>query len=109
LETVTPGEARGQGLLARKAFLPYSMDMSVLKITSKGQVTLNREVLSHLGARPGDRIEVEKLPGGRVEVRIQGPSRAIEDVFGLLKPDHAASLTLERMNEIIAEGWAGKA
>jgi AbrB family looped-hinge helix DNA binding protein len=82
--------------------------MPALKITSKGQVTLNREVLSHLGARPGDRVEVEKLPGGRVEVRIQAPSRAIEDVFGILKSARAAPLTIEQMNEIIADGWAGK-
>ncbi|MDZ4370711.1 MAG: AbrB/MazE/SpoVT family DNA-binding domain-containing protein [Phenylobacterium sp.] len=82
--------------------------MPALKITSKGQVTLNREVLSHLGARPGDRVEVEKLPGGRVEVRIQAPSSAIEDVFGMLKSARADPLTIEQMNEIIADGWAGK-
>ncbi len=82
--------------------------MSTLKITSKGQVTLNREVLSHLGARPGDRIEVEKLPGGRIEVRASGPSRPIEEIFGMLKSTRPEPLSVQEMNEIIADGWSGR-
>jgi len=34
-------------------------------VTSKGQVTLRRELLAHLGIQPGQRVDVEVLPGGR--------------------------------------------
>jgi AbrB family looped-hinge helix DNA binding protein len=40
-----------------------------LKITSKGQVTFRKEVLDQLGVRPGDKITVELIAPGRVEVR----------------------------------------
>ena len=33
--------------------------MSALTITAKGEVTLRKELLLHLGAMPGDKITVE--------------------------------------------------
>lgn len=36
-----------------------------LTVTSKGQVTLRKELLAHLGVKPGQRLDVEVLPGGR--------------------------------------------
>lgn len=42
--------------------------MPTLTVTAKGQVTLKKEVLQHLGVRPGDRIDVDLLPGGKLEV-----------------------------------------
>ena len=38
--------------------------MSTLTVTAKGQVTLRRDVLRHLGAHPGEKITVDKLPDG---------------------------------------------
>ena len=40
--------------------------MSMLTVTAKGQVTLRKDILRHLGVSPGDRITVDKLPDGRV-------------------------------------------
>ncbi|MCY3838682.1 MAG: AbrB/MazE/SpoVT family DNA-binding domain-containing protein [Gammaproteobacteria bacterium] len=34
---------------------------ATLAITAKGQITLPKEILAHLGARPGDRLVVEML------------------------------------------------
>jgi hypothetical protein len=36
--------------------------MSTLTITAKGQVTLRKDFLEHLGVRPGEKITVDKLP-----------------------------------------------
>ena len=36
--------------------------MSTLTVTAKGQVTLRKDVLEHLGVHPGERISVSKLP-----------------------------------------------
>jgi bifunctional DNA-binding transcriptional regulator/antitoxin component of YhaV-PrlF toxin-antitoxin module len=81
--------------------------MTTLTITGKGQVTLRKALLRHLGVRPGDKIEVEMLPDGRAEVRAARSSGKISAVFGMLKREGQPTLTIEQMNEIIAKGWAG--
>ncbi len=43
--------------------------MTKLTITAKGQVTLKQELLNHLGVGPGEKIEADKLPDGRIVVR----------------------------------------
>jgi AbrB family looped-hinge helix DNA binding protein len=83
--------------------------MSKLTITAKGQVTLRKDVLDHLGVHPGDKVDVEKLPDGRIEVKAARPTGKISDVFGLLKAKRKGrALSIEEINQIIAKGWAGK-
>jgi AbrB family looped-hinge helix DNA binding protein len=82
--------------------------MSTLTVTAKGQVTLRKDVLEHLGVHPGEKITVSKLPDGRVEVKAAKPTGKISDVFGFLKRDDGPSLSIEEINEIAAQGWAGK-
>ena len=41
--------------------------MSTLTVTAKGQVTLRKDVLEHLGVHPGEKITVNKLPDGKIE------------------------------------------
>jgi len=77
-----------------------------LTVTAKGQITLRRDVLQHLGVRPGQKVEVDLLPNGRVEVRAK-PKGSIEDFFGSLERPGTKPLTIEEINEIIADGWAG--
>ena len=43
--------------------------MSTLTVTAKGQVTLRKDLLDHLGVHPGEKITVDKLPDGRIEVK----------------------------------------
>ncbi len=82
--------------------------MSTLTVTAKGQVTLRKDVLEHLGVHPGEKITVNKLPDGRIEVKAARPTGKISDVFGILKKKGGPSLTIEEMNKIAARGWAGK-
>lgn len=83
--------------------------MSTLTVTAKGQVTLPKELLQHLGIKPGDKVEIKPLPGGRLSVQASNPTGTIEDFFGCLagKSDRPAP-TIEEINEIIADAWAGK-
>lgn len=37
--------------------------MSITKITSKGQITLPREIRKQLGVGPGDKVEFKELNG----------------------------------------------
>jgi len=82
--------------------------MSALTVTAKGQVTLRKDVLQHLGIGPGDKIFVDKLPDGRIAVQAARPTGKISDVFGMLKRDGQKAISIEEMNEIIADGWAWK-
>ncbi|PDQ18733.1 transcriptional regulator [Mesorhizobium sanjuanii] len=82
--------------------------MSTLTITAKGQVTLRKDILKHLGVRPGEKIVVDKLPDGRIEVKAALPSGKILDVFDFLDRKGGPSLSIEEMNAIATRGWAGK-
>jgi AbrB family looped-hinge helix DNA binding protein len=81
---------------------------STLKITSKGQVTLRKELLDQLGVRPGDKITVELVGPRRVEMRPAQPSATLDAFIGCLKKKGARKLTLEQMKKIAREGWEGE-
>jgi bifunctional DNA-binding transcriptional regulator/antitoxin component of YhaV-PrlF toxin-antitoxin module len=82
--------------------------MTILTVTAKGQVTLRRDVLRHLGVEPGDKIDVEKLPNGRIEVRAVRPAGQISEAFGFLKRTDGPMLTVDEISEAAAAGWAGE-
>ena len=82
--------------------------MSTLTVTAKGQVTLRKDVLEHMGVHPGEKITVAKLPDGRVEVKAARPSGKISDVFNFLKKENGPSLSIEDINKIASRGWSGK-
>ena len=82
--------------------------MITLTITSKGQVTLRRDVLEHLGVGTGEKIDVTMLPDGRIEVRA-APAGEISSVFGMLKKKGRPPLSIDEINEITKQGWSGKA
>ena len=82
--------------------------MATLTVTAKGQVTLRKDVLQHLGVQPGDKVSYDKLPDGRVIVSAERPSGKISDVFNYLKVEGRTAVSIEEMNEVIANAWAGK-
>jgi len=82
--------------------------MTLLTVTTKGQVTLRKDVLQHLGIQPGDKIAVEKLPNGRLEVTAARPTGKISDVFNLFRRENGPHLTIEEINEAARRGWAGE-
>lgn len=100
-------------LIVRRFYLtifaePSRLAMSTLTVTAKGQVTLRKDLLEHLGVHPGEKITVDKLPDGRIEVKAARPTGKISDAFGFLKRKDGPSLSIEEINEIAARGWAGK-
>ena len=82
--------------------------MNTLTITARGQVTFRRDLLQHLGIRPGEKIRVEKLPDGRVELKAVRPAGTIDEFVGLLKGKSRKKATIEEINEAAAAGWAGR-
>lgn len=82
--------------------------MTTLTVTAKGQITLRKELLQHLGVAPGQKITVDKLPDGGIAVRAERKTGKISDIFGILKRPGQPCLSIDEINEAIAKGWAGE-
>ena len=82
--------------------------MTTLTVTARGQVTLRKEVLQHLGIQPGDKIELDLLPEGRGLLKAARPTGTINRFVGLLAGRTQKVATLEEMIEAATQGWAGQ-
>ncbi|MGZ0369212.1 AbrB/MazE/SpoVT family DNA-binding domain-containing protein [Citrobacter freundii] len=81
--------------------------MTTLTVTARGQVTFRKDVLQHLGIRPGDKIELDLLPDGRGVLKAARPAGTIASFVGLLAGKTQKVATIEEINEAAAQGWAG--
>jgi len=79
--------------------------MATAAVTSKGQITIPIEVRRKLGLKPGDRVRF--VEGENGEFILRPRTGSIMDLKGCVnwtgKP-----VTIEEMNETIAQGWAGE-
>ena len=82
--------------------------MTTLTVTARGQVTFRKEVLQHLGIKPGEKIELDLLPDGCGIVRAARPTGTIGGFVGLLAGRTKKVATIEEINAAAAEGWAGQ-
>ncbi len=69
-------------------------------LTSKGQVTLPKEIRDRLGLDAGSLLDFQILADNTVTVRPVKPDA--RRIRGLLKSPHAVPLTVEQMDEGIA-------
>jgi bifunctional DNA-binding transcriptional regulator/antitoxin component of YhaV-PrlF toxin-antitoxin module len=82
--------------------------MTQLTVTARGQVTFRKEVLQHLGIKPGEKIELDLLPDGRGVLRAVRPTGTIAGFVGLLTGRTKKVATFEEINAAAVRGWAGK-
>jgi bifunctional DNA-binding transcriptional regulator/antitoxin component of YhaV-PrlF toxin-antitoxin module len=82
--------------------------MPKLTVTAKGQVTLRKELLQHLGVLPGDQLIVDMRPDGKVEMQAAQPVGRISDIFDLFKRRNRPTLSVEQIGDIAKRGWAGR-
>ena len=82
--------------------------MTILTVTARGQVTFRKEVLQHLGIKPGEKIELDLLPNGQGMLKAARPVGTIDGFVGLLADRTQKVATLEEINEATALAWAGK-
>ncbi len=82
--------------------------MTTLTITAKGQITLKQELLRHLNAVPGQKIEAEKLPDGRLVLQPASRTGTIADFSGCLAKPGTPRLTIAQIKKITEDAWAGK-
>lgn len=80
--------------------------MPIATVTSKGQITLPKEIRDQLKLGPGSRINFVVDPKGRVTLKpLNYDFRSIR---GIVKSRRKHPPTIEEMNEAIAAGWAGE-
>jgi bifunctional DNA-binding transcriptional regulator/antitoxin component of YhaV-PrlF toxin-antitoxin module len=82
--------------------------MITLTITARGQLTLRKEVLQHLGIKPGEKIVLDLLPDGRGMLKAARPAGSIAGFVGLLAGRTDKVATVEEINEAASQGWSGK-
>jgi bifunctional DNA-binding transcriptional regulator/antitoxin component of YhaV-PrlF toxin-antitoxin module len=81
--------------------------MTTLTVTSRGQVTLRRDILRHLGVAPGDRIDVDLLPDAQAALRAANRRGSVTDLRGMLKSKtNGRRLSVDQIGEAIAETGA---
>jgi bifunctional DNA-binding transcriptional regulator/antitoxin component of YhaV-PrlF toxin-antitoxin module len=87
-----------------RAFFKEESVMSMLSVTARGQVTFRKEVLQHLGIKPGEKIELDLLPEGRAELKAAQPRGSFRELRGILKgKTNGVRLSIEEINEAIAD------
>lgn len=78
--------------------------MAVTTLTSKGQMTLPKEVRDDLQLEPGDKIDIVKQGDTYV---LRPRTIKASDLAGILgKPPHNGGLSLEAMDEKLAQALA---
>jgi bifunctional DNA-binding transcriptional regulator/antitoxin component of YhaV-PrlF toxin-antitoxin module len=82
--------------------------MTTLTLTSRGQVTFKKEILQHLGIKPGEKIELDLLPDGRGVISAARQTGTIADFVGLLAGKSKKVATIDEINAAISKGWSGK-
>jgi bifunctional DNA-binding transcriptional regulator/antitoxin component of YhaV-PrlF toxin-antitoxin module len=78
--------------------------MATLTVTSRGQVTLRKEFLEHIGVKPGDEIALKKTANGKLTLERARPKGSWDDFVGCLKGKTKVRLTIEEINEGIGRG-----
>lgn len=80
--------------------------MPTLTVNTRGQVTLRKEVLQHLGIKPGEQIELDLLPDGSAVLKAARAGGSIAGFIGLLSGRTTKVATIEEINEAASAGWA---
>ena len=75
-------------------------------VTSKGQITIPKEIRDQMGLKTGDRIDFVRERNGRFSLKpINTDFRSMR---GMIKSPLGRPITLKEMDEAIARGAIGK-
>ena len=83
--------------------LKPSKEMATSTLTTKGQITIPKEIREHFKLRAGHRLEFQIAADGLVVMRPR--NRDVRELKGILRPKRRKPVSVEQMNEAIAEGF----
>ena len=79
--------------------------MATATVTSKGQVTIPKEIRDALGVTAGDKIIFRRKDSG--EIVVEAATIDLMSLAGMLKPKRKG-VSIEDMNEATRRGWSGR-
>ena len=74
--------------------------MAIATMTTKGQITIPKEIRDALHIQPGDRVDFDLLGDGTAKILPMNVK--LEDLIGILKYD-GPPVTIEQMNDAIKQ------
>lgn len=77
--------------------------MSTATVTSKGQITLPKDVRDDLHLKEGDRVAFEKIDGRYV---LRPQNKNIMELAGILHRPNQKSMTVREMDEALGKALA---
>ena len=80
--------------------------MALATLTSKGQVTIPKEIRESLHLHTGDRIEILVKESG--EAVIRPICQKVDDIFCILKNINQKALSIDEMDQAIKKRLKGK-
>ena len=80
--------------------------MSLATLTSKGQVTIPKDVRDSLHLFAGDKIEIFVTENG--EGIIRPISKKVDDLFGKLKRKGQKPISVSEMNDALKQRFSGE-
>jgi AbrB family looped-hinge helix DNA binding protein len=83
----------------------FGKDMAKATLTSKGQITIPKEIREHLGVDAGDRLNFEPRSGG--DVLVQAETVDLRSLRGALKR-RGKRVSLSAMAEAIRRGASSR-
>jgi bifunctional DNA-binding transcriptional regulator/antitoxin component of YhaV-PrlF toxin-antitoxin module len=82
--------------------------MATLSVTSRGQVTFNKEVLRHFGVKPGEKLALDLLPDGSGVLKLAKRTGTIEDFINFCSDEKRPYFSDAEIKKAIEEAWAGR-
>lgn len=80
--------------------------MTIVTVNPQGQIIVDEDVVKQLGVKPGDKLELSVLPGGKAEIGAPEKTLTFRDVKGMLhEAANGKVLTIEEINEVIEDAW----
>jgi AbrB family looped-hinge helix DNA binding protein len=79
--------------------------MNTATMTSKGQLTIPKEVRDALHLEPGNKVEFHLSKDGKVTMYPR--NRDVRTLRGMVKIRPGLHASIEEINETIADAWAG--
>ncbi|MDR2153407.1 MAG: AbrB/MazE/SpoVT family DNA-binding domain-containing protein [Burkholderiaceae bacterium] len=76
-----------------------------LTLTAKGQFTINKQLMDHIGVKAGEKVLVKKQSDGTLKVESAKNQTDIMALAGSLKNKTRVKLTDEQLRQAITESY----
>ncbi|MDR2187475.1 MAG: AbrB/MazE/SpoVT family DNA-binding domain-containing protein [Azonexus sp.] len=79
-----------------------------ITLSGRGQFTLNKGLMEHLGVKPGEQVSIHKMPDGKLEVSATKNKWTVEEAkayFRALFAENKIHATIDEINDAIIAGY----